>query len=95
MTDLTTHSSSPVVIYRTRVCPYCVMAARFFDRKGVAYEEIYLDGKHDAREALEARTNWRTVPQIFVGDNFVGGFMDVAALDRTGELDAMLAKVSG
>ncbi|MCO4760611.1 MAG: glutaredoxin [Myxococcales bacterium] len=88
-------ASSPVRIFRTRVCPYCVMAARFFDRKGVAYEEIYLDGKHDERKALEAQTNWRTVPQIFVGDTFVGGYMDVATLDRSGKLDKLLAEVSG
>ena len=88
-------ASAPVRIYRTRVCPYCVMAARLFDRKGVAYEEIYLDGKHKERMALQAQTNWRTVPQIFVGERFVGGYMDVAALDRSGELDAMLAAVAG
>lgn len=83
--------TTPVTIYRTRVCPYCVMAARLFDRKGVPYQEIYLDGKHEERRALEARTQWQTVPQIFVGDRFVGGYTDVAQLDRSGELDAMLA----
>ncbi len=90
-----TTSSPAVRIYRTRVCPYCVMAARFFDRKGIAYEEIYLDGKHDERAALERQTNWRTVPQIFVGDSFVGGFTDVAALDRSGGLAKLLAEVAG
>lgn len=99
MTDTTPPSAdtqpAPVRIYRTRVCPYCVMAARLFDRKGVAYEEIYLDGKAAARRALEAQTNWRTVPQIFVGERFVGGYMDVAALDRSGKLDTMLAEVGG
>ena len=83
--------SAPVVIYRTRICPYCVMAAQLFDRKGVAYEEIYLDGKPAERAALSQRTSWRTVPQIFIGDRFVGGFDDVARLDRRGELDLLLA----
>lgn len=83
--------TAPVTIYRTRICPYCVMAARLFDRKGVAYEEIYLDGKYEERRALEERTQWATVPQIFVGEQFVGGYTDVAALDRSGELDRMLA----
>lgn len=84
----------PVTIYRTRVCPYCVMAARLFDGKGVAYEEIYLDGKHAERMALMQKTNFQTVPQIFIGDAFVGGFDDVARLDRSGKLDALLAGVS-
>ncbi len=90
-----TTKTALVRIYRTRICPYCVMAARLFDRKGVAYEEIYLDGKWEARAALEAETNWRTVPQIFVGERFLGGFMDVANLDRSGELDRLLAEVGG
>ena len=79
-----------VIIYRTRVCPYCVMAARLFERKGVGYEEIYLDGKGEERKALNRRTGWRTVPQIFIDDRFVGGFDDVSLLDRNGELDPLL-----
>ncbi len=85
--------STPVTIYRTRFCPYCVMAARLFDNKGVPYQEIYLDGKDAERRELEARTQWATVPQIFVGERFVGGYTDVAALDRSGELDGMLAEL--
>ncbi len=82
--------TAPVVIYRTRICPYCVMAARFFDGRGVAYEEIYLDGKPRERADLMARTNFRTVPQIFIGEQFVGGYDDVARLDRQGKLQALL-----
>ncbi len=93
---MTSAANSQVVrIFRTRVCPYCVMAARLFDRKGVPYEEIYLDGKHDERMALERQTNWRTVPQIFVGDAFVGGYQDVAKLDRSGQLDTLIAEAAG
>ena len=79
-----------VTIYRTRVCPFCVLAARLFDRKRIVYEEIYLDGKDDERAELMNRTNWRTVPQIFIGDQFVGGFQEVAQLDQQGKLDAMI-----
>jgi glutaredoxin 3 len=84
-----------VTIYRTRFCPYCVAAARLFRAKGVDYQEIALDGKDAEREALQARTQWRTVPQIFIGDRFVGGYTDVAALDRSGELDRLLAAAAG
>ncbi len=80
-----------VVIYRTKICPYCGMVARFFDRKKVAYEERFLDGKPEERAALLARTNHATVPQVFVGDHFVGGFHEVARLDRQGRLDTLLA----
>lgn len=66
------------------------MAARLFESKGIAYEEIYLDGKHEERMALMQRTNYRTVPQIFIDDTFVGGFAEVASLDRQGKLDALI-----
>lgn len=79
-----------VTVYRTRICPYCVMAARLLSGKGIAFEEVYLDGKPDERRALEARTNYFTVPQIFVGDAFVGGYTEMAALARNGELQRML-----
>ncbi len=81
---------APVTIYRTRVCPYCVMAARLLQGKGIEFEEIYLDGAHDKRRELEAKTNWFTVPQVFVGDRFIGGFTELATIDRNGELQRML-----
>lgn len=83
--------SSPVTIYRTRVCPYCVMAARLFGRLNVAYTEVYLDDKHELRDELSQRYNWQTVPMILVGDTFVGGYSDVADLERSGELTRLLA----
>ena len=82
--------ASSVTVYRTRVCPYCVMAARLLSGKGIPYEEIYLDGKPVERRALDARTNYFPVPQLFVGDAFVGGFTEMAALERSGELQRML-----
>ena len=83
---------APVTVYRTRICPYCVQAARLLDKRGVAYEEIYLDDKPLERAALQERTQFRTVPQIFVGKHFVGGFTDLAAIDRSGELQRLLAQ---
>ncbi len=80
----------PVTIYRTRMCPYCVMAKRLFDRLQVAYTEVYLDDKHALREELSQRYNWQTVPMIVVGDTFVGGYSDVSELERTGKLTRLL-----
>ncbi len=79
-----------VIVYRTAICVYCAMAARLLNKRGYAFTEVYLDGKHEARQALEARTHWRTVPQIFVGDRFVGGYTDLAALDASGELARLM-----
>jgi glutaredoxin 3 len=85
------HSVSPAItVYRTAVCPYCVMAGRLLTKRGYAFTEVSLDGKPADRKALEARTDWLTVPQIFVGDRFVGGYTELAALDASGELAALM-----
>ncbi len=81
----------PIIVYRTQICPYCVAAANLLRKRGYSFEEIYLDGKADEREALQARTQFRTVPQIFVGERFVGGYTDLAEIDRSGQLAQWLA----
>jgi glutaredoxin 3 len=79
-------------MYSTRVCPYCVMAEKLLQKKGVAHlEKILIDADPAQREAMMARTGRRTVPQIYIGDHHVGGYDDLAALDRAGKLDALLA----
>ena len=81
-----------VLMYSTRVCPYCVMAEKLLQKKGVAQlEKILIDVDPAQREAMMARTGRRTVPQIYIGDHHVGGYDDLAALDRAGKLDALLA----
>ena len=80
----------PVTVYSTRICPYCMMAKRLLMQKGVPYQEIMVDGNDALRADLIARTGRRTVPQIYVGDQHVGGFDDLAALDRAGKLDPLL-----
>lgn len=80
----------PVTVYSTRICPYCMMAKRLLTQKGVPYEEIMVDGNDQLRADLMQRTGRRTVPQIYVGDHHVGGFDDLAALDRAGQLDPLL-----
>lgn len=80
-----------VVIYTTRVCPYCVQAKRLLTQKGVAYEEVDLTQDHERRMTLMAQTRMRTVPQIFINDEFIGGCDELYALERAGELDGKLA----
>ncbi|SHG62559.1 glutaredoxin 3 [Hydrocarboniphaga daqingensis] len=80
-----------VRVYSTAFCPYCVMAKRLLDGKGVAYEEIRVDQDLERRDEMMQLSGRRTVPQIFVGQTHVGGFDDLSALDRAGGLDPLLA----
>ena len=81
-----------VLMYATGVCPYCVMAERLLRSKGVAdIEKVRVDLDPARREEMMSRTGRRTVPQIYIGDRHVGGFDDLAALDRAGGLDPLLA----
>jgi glutaredoxin 3 len=81
-----------IVMYATGVCPYCLMAERLLRAKGVAeIEKIRVDLEPARREEMMQRTGRRTVPQIYVGDRHVGGYDDLAALDRAGGLEPLLA----
>ncbi len=79
-----------VTVYTKQNCPYCVRAKRLLERKSVSYEEVSVEGKDDLRAWLVEKTGQMTVPQIFAGERSLGGFSDVDALDRRGELDAIL-----
>ena len=80
-----------VKIYTTTYCGYCVRAKDLLKRKGVSYEEVDVSGDDDARAQLVERSGGqRTVPQIFIGDTHVGGYTDLAQLDRDKKLDLML-----
>ncbi|MDO8415318.1 MAG: glutaredoxin 3 [Agitococcus sp.] len=80
-----------VVIYTTSICPYCVRAKMLFQRKGVSYEEIDVSRDNDLRLKLMQQTKQRTVPQIFINEQHIGGCDDLYALDRQGALDPLLA----
>ena len=80
----------PVLMYTTRVCPFCQMAKRLLASKGVTPEEVRIDEDAQRRDEMMQRTGRRTVPQIFVGDTHVGGSDELAALERQGKLDALL-----
>lgn len=82
---------SAVSIYTTRFCPYCVQAKRLLGSKGVAYDEVAVDGDSALRQKMMKLSGRHTVPQIWIGQTHVGGFDDLWALDRAGKLDALLA----
>jgi glutaredoxin 3 len=83
---------SNIVMYSTAVCPYCVQAERLLASKGVKdITRIRVDQDPARRDEMIARTGRRTVPQIFIGDTHVGGYDDLAALDRAGGLVPLLA----
>ena len=81
-----------VVMYSTGVCPFCLLAERLLRAKGVAeIEKIRVDLDPPRRDEMIQRTGRRTVPQIYVGERHVGGYDDLAALDRAGGLDPLLS----
>lgn len=81
----------PIRLYTTRICAYCVRAKILLDAKGAAYEEIDVSGDHASRAWLMETTGRRTVPQIFFGEEPIGGFDELRAMDVAGELDRRLA----
>lgn len=80
-----------VIVYSSAHCPYCVMAKQLLERKGVAYKEIRVDLEPAKREEMMQKSKQRTVPQIFINDQAVGGYTDLLAIDRANKLDQMLA----
>lgn len=81
-----------VLMYCTEVCPYCVRAERLLRARGVAeIEKVRVDLQPELRVAMTEKTGRRTVPQIYIDEYHVGGFDDLAELDRRGELARLLA----
>jgi glutaredoxin 3 len=84
--------SAKVVMYSTKVCPFCVRAEQLLKQRGVAeIEKIFIDADPVQRDEMMARTGRRTVPQIYIGETHVGGCDDLYALDQKGELMPLLA----
>jgi glutaredoxin 3 len=82
-----------VVMYSTAVCPYCIRAEQLLHRKGVVeIEKIRVDLQPELRAAMMERTGRRTVPQIYIDGEHIGGYDDLASLNHAGKLDALLAK---
>lgn len=80
-----------VVLYSTMMCPYCFAAKNLLKSKGMSFEEIDVTMKPDKRATMIEKAGGQTsVPQIFIDDQHVGGFDELAALDRQGKLDILL-----
>ena len=79
-----------VTMYTTPICGYCVMAKRLLSSKDIPFTEVDVAGDTEKRMWLVSETGQRTVPQIFIGDQSVGGYRELSALARSGELDNML-----
>ena len=84
-------SNKPVLMYSSSTCGHCGAARMLLTKKGVGFEDILIDNDSQKRAEMLARTNRISVPQIFVRDTHVGGFDELNALDRSGELDTLLA----
>lgn len=83
-----------VEMYTSRFCPYCIRAKRFFDNRGIPYREIDVDNRAAIREEMITRSGRRTVPQIWIGDVHVGGFMDLWQMDQQNQLSTLLPGTS-
>jgi glutaredoxin 3 len=82
----------PVRIYTTPICPYCVRAKSLLKKKGVEAEEIDVFMDMQARQEMESQSGGaRSVPQIFIGNTYVGGCDELYALEKEGKLDPLLA----
>jgi glutaredoxin 3 len=79
-----------IIIYTTKICPYCVKAKMLLTKKGASYQEI--DASDDAirAEMINLAGGRKTVPQIFINDQHIGGCDDLYELDETGKLDQLL-----
>ena len=82
-----------VTLYVSNWCPYCQRAKGLLAQKQVVFSEINVEDDDKFREEMIARSNRRTVPQIFIGDTHVGGCDDLFELDRSGELDRLIQGV--
>jgi glutaredoxin 3 len=79
-----------VIIYTKDNCPYCRLAKELLSARKVAYEEVRIDLDDNKREEMIRLSNRRTVPQIFINDQSIGGYDDLAALAKSGKLDGLL-----
>ena len=84
-------STPKIVIYTADNCPYCTMAKRLLDSKGLSYSEINIANDSEKRKALMQKSGGqRTVPQIFINDQHIGGYSDLSKLSMQGKLEKML-----
>ncbi|MGB7392091.1 glutaredoxin 3 [Marinomonas sp.] len=80
-----------VTIYSSDYCPFCTRAKQLLSTKNVAYDEIRVDGQPKKRQEMMEKSGRHTVPQIWIGEQHVGGCDDLFTLEREQKLDALLA----
>lgn len=80
-----------IIIYTTKLCPYCVRAKHLLDKKEVSYTEIRIDEHPEKADEMTAKSQRRSVPQIFINQSHIGGCDDLYALERDGTLDKLLS----
>ncbi len=80
-----------IVLYGTKFCPFCMRAKQLLNVKNVEFEEIRVDQDAEQRAIMRERSGRTSVPQIFYGDHHIGGCDELHALERTGELEKLLA----
>jgi glutaredoxin 3 len=83
-----------IELYGTEFCSFCAAARMLLKKKGLDWDEIRVSGNSEARREMEAKSGRRTVPQIFIGGQPIGGFDELYELDRSGDLDRMLGRVT-
>jgi glutaredoxin 3 len=84
-----------VVMYTTQWCGYCAAARELLRSRGVEFEDIDVDSDRGRRQEMIEKSGSRTVPQIFIGDELIGGFTDLAALEEQEQLDKLLNQDEG
>ena len=82
---------TPVTVYTMTTCPFCLAAKKLLDKKSVEFVEVNLDQNPERWTECESRSGRATVPQVFFGERHIGGCDDLQALDRSGELDRLIA----
>ena len=83
-------AQATITMYESKLCGYCRAARKLLEVKGWEYNSIVVDLKPDLRAEMESKAGRSSVPQIWIGDHHVGGYDDIAELDRSGKLDAMV-----
>lgn len=81
-----------VTVYGNRTCSYCGAARMLLTKKAVEFQDIVITDDPSLKEEMLERGGGHTVPQIFIGDTHIGGFEELCSLDKSGELDTLLAK---
>ena len=82
---------SDVKIYTTTFCPYCTAAKELLEQKGIPFDESNLTDRQQELTELKQRTGMRTVPQVFIKEELIGGYTELAGLSQSGELNSKLS----